>query len=60
VAALAHRLKGSCATVGAGREAALCQRVEELARAGSVEEELLEDLDELLRDTPEWMNAHHS
>ncbi|MGP3965147.1 response regulator [Nonomuraea sp. 3N208] len=60
VAALAHRLKGSCATVGAGREAALCQRVEELARAGSVEEELLEDLDELLRETPEWMNAHHS
>ncbi|MDP4506830.1 hybrid sensor histidine kinase/response regulator [Nonomuraea turcica] len=60
VAALAHRLKGSCATVGAGREAALCQRVEELARAGRVEEELLEDLDELLRETPEWMNAHQS
>ncbi|MGI5291460.1 response regulator [Nonomuraea polychroma] len=60
VAALAHRLKGSCATVGAGREAALCQRVEELARAGSLEEELLEDLDELLRATPEWMNAHQS
>ncbi|RVX40402.1 signal transduction histidine kinase [Nonomuraea polychroma] len=60
VAALAHRLKGSCATVGAGREAALCQRVEELARTGNLEEELLEDLDELLRATPEWMNAHQS
>ncbi|TMS00532.1 hybrid sensor histidine kinase/response regulator [Nonomuraea basaltis] len=58
VAELAHRLKGSCATVGAAREAALCGRVEEQARTGgSVEEEVLEELHELLRETPHWMNA---
>jgi signal transduction histidine kinase/DNA-binding response OmpR family regulator len=59
VAALAHRLKGSCATVGAAREAALCRRVEDLARAGAVERDLIEELDELLKDTPQWMNAAH-
>ncbi|MFI7701135.1 response regulator [Nonomuraea sp. NPDC049480] len=55
VAALAHRLKGSCATVGATSEAALCGRVEDLARTGAVEEELVEELGELLKVTPEWM-----
>ncbi|MGN9842087.1 response regulator [Nonomuraea sp. H19] len=60
VAALAHRLKGSCATVGAAREAALCQRVEDLARTGAVAEEQLDELDEGLRETPHWMNAPHT
>ncbi|MED7924890.1 response regulator [Nonomuraea sp. LP-02] len=53
--ALAHRLKGSCATVGATREAELCRRVEDLARAGAVEREAVEELDELLKETPQWM-----
>ncbi|MEV4174106.1 response regulator [Nonomuraea sp. NPDC049709] len=57
-AALAHRLKGACATVGAVREAELCERMESLARSGeSVGEELLEELEGLLSDVPEWMNA---
>ncbi|WP_188193234.1 hybrid sensor histidine kinase/response regulator [Nonomuraea sp. SYSU D8015] len=56
VAALAHRLKGSCATVGAGREAELCRDIEDLARAGAVDQELVEELDELLKVTPAWMN----
>ncbi|MFC4116936.1 hybrid sensor histidine kinase/response regulator [Nonomuraea zeae] len=59
-ASLAHRLKGSCATVGATREAALCQRVEDLARAGSIEEAPLDELGELLQETPQWMNVSHS
>jgi two-component system sensor histidine kinase/response regulator len=57
VAALAHRLRGSCATVGAVREAGLCRRVEDLARTGAVEHEALEELNELLKETPQWMNA---
>jgi two-component system, sensor histidine kinase and response regulator len=57
VAALAHRLKGSCATVGAAREAALCQHVEDLARTGAVEEELVEELGEQLKMTPEWIKG---
>ncbi|MEW9550765.1 response regulator [Nonomuraea sp. NPDC050783] len=57
VAALAHRLKGSCATVGAAREAELCRRVEDLARVGSVEREAVEELDGLLRHAPQWMNG---
>ncbi|MFI7637952.1 response regulator [Nonomuraea sp. NPDC049400] len=56
VASLAHRLKGSCATVGAVREAELCERVEDLARAGAVEGEPLDELGELLKATPSWMN----
>ncbi|MEV1179045.1 Hpt domain-containing protein, partial [Nonomuraea sp. NPDC049784] len=56
VASLAHRLKGSCATVGAVREAELCQRVEDLARTGAVEREPLDELGELLKATPSWMN----
>ncbi|MEV0237644.1 response regulator [Nonomuraea sp. NPDC050786] len=57
VAALAHRLRGSCATVGAVREAELCQRVEDLARTGAVEREPLDELGELLKATPSWMNV---
>ncbi|MFB4274258.1 response regulator [Nonomuraea sp. MTCD27] len=57
-AALAHRLKGACATVGAVREAGLCERMESLARSGEpVGEELLQELEGLLSDVPEWMNA---
>lgn len=57
-AALAHRLKGACATVGASREAELCGQVEDVARAGgTVGEELLDELGALLDDVPEWMNA---
>lgn len=60
-AELAHRLKGACATVGAAREAELCGRVEDLARAGeAVAEELLEELGRLLTDIPDWMNASYS
>ncbi|MCK2219074.1 response regulator [Actinomadura sp. ATCC 31491] len=57
VAALAHRLKGSCATVGAAREAELCRQVEDLARVGAVEREAIEELDELLKETPQWMHG---
>ncbi|MFG1704335.1 response regulator [Nonomuraea sp. M3C6] len=60
VAALAHRLKGGCATVGAAREAALCQRVEDLARTGAIEQEPLDELYELLQETPSWMNTSYS
>ncbi|HEX4817584.1 MAG TPA: response regulator [Nonomuraea sp.] len=56
VAALAHRLRGSCATVGATREAEVCQRVEDLAHTGAVEDGLVEELGELLTVTPEWMH----
>ncbi|MBB6552205.1 hybrid sensor histidine kinase/response regulator [Nonomuraea rubra] len=57
-AGLAHRLKGSCATVGATREAELCQRIEDLARAGdAVDGDVMEELGGLLSDLPEWMNA---
>ncbi|MFI9837755.1 response regulator [Nonomuraea sp. NPDC051941] len=56
VAALAHRLKGSCATVGAAREAELCRRVEDRARTGAVDSEPLDELGELLKVTPAWMN----
>nr|SBO95264.1 Phosphate regulon transcriptional regulatory protein PhoB (SphR) [Nonomuraea gerenzanensis] len=60
-AGLAHRLKGACATVGATREAELCERVEELARAGdAVDGDLMEELDGLLHVAPEWMNASYS
>ncbi|MEO3868672.1 response regulator [Nonomuraea sp. B12E4] len=57
VAALAHRLKGGCATVGAAREAELCRRVEDLARAGTVEQEPFDELYELLKEKPSWMNG---
>ncbi|MET7337621.1 response regulator [Nonomuraea sp. NPDC005650] len=56
VAALAHRLKGSCATVGAVREAELCLRVEDRARTGVVDREPLDELGALLKVTPAWMN----
>ncbi|WP_043620080.1 hybrid sensor histidine kinase/response regulator [Nonomuraea candida] len=57
-AALAHRLKGACATVGAAREAELCRRAEDLARAGhTVDEALLDELGGLLGDVPDWMGA---
>ncbi|SEG97052.1 Signal transduction histidine kinase [Nonomuraea solani] len=57
-AGVAHRLKGACATVGATREAALCQRAEDLARAGIlVDDALLDELDGLLKETPAWMNG---
>ncbi|MEV0391302.1 response regulator [Nonomuraea sp. NPDC050643] len=57
-AGLAHRLKSSCATVGAAREAELCRRAEDLARTGNaVDEDLLEELDALIKETPPWMNG---
>ncbi|MFC4007312.1 response regulator [Nonomuraea purpurea] len=59
-AGLAHRLKGGCATVGAAREAELCRRVEEAARAGDVEAGLLDELGELVKAAPAWMNAASS
>ncbi|TYB65392.1 response regulator [Nonomuraea sp. PA05] len=60
-AGLAHRLRGACATVGAAREAELCERAEELARAGhAVDGDLLEELGGLLSAAPEWMNAAYS
>ncbi|MEO3887757.1 response regulator [Nonomuraea sp. B5E05] len=55
--ALAHRLKSACATVGAVREAALCQRVEDAARTGTLEGEAIDELGELLAEPPSWMNA---
>ncbi|MEV0310917.1 hybrid sensor histidine kinase/response regulator [Nonomuraea fuscirosea] len=59
--ALAHRLRGACATVGAVREAELCRRVEDLSASGAaVDEDLLEELGGLLSDIPEWMSAAHS
>lgn len=59
--ALAHRLRGACATVGAVREAELCRRVEDLSASGAaVDEDLLEELGGLLSDVPEWMSAAHS
>ncbi|KAB8189832.1 response regulator [Nonomuraea phyllanthi] len=57
VAALAHRLKGSCATVGAVREAELCRRVEDLARTGGIDGDSLGELGELLKATPSWIDA---
>ncbi|MFG1695276.1 response regulator [Nonomuraea sp. NPDC049309] len=60
-AALAHRLKGACATVGATREAELCRRAEEISRAGGVVgEALLEELEALLNEVPDWMGAVRS
>ncbi|MFB4263661.1 response regulator [Nonomuraea sp. GTA35] len=57
-AGLAHRLKGACATVGATREAELCQRIEDLARVGDAADgDLMEELGALLSAAPEWMNA---
>jgi signal transduction histidine kinase/CheY-like chemotaxis protein len=60
VAALAHRLAGSCATVGAGAAATLCRRVEDAARRGAVDAglaELVERLDDEFRDTRRWVSA---
>ncbi|WP_245764766.1 hybrid sensor histidine kinase/response regulator [Nonomuraea jiangxiensis] len=57
VAALAHRLKGGCATVGAVREAELCRRVEDLARAGIIDQKPLDELYELLKEKPSWLNG---
>ncbi|MGW4794142.1 response regulator [Nonomuraea sp. NPDC004297] len=61
VTALAHRLKGACATVGAAREAELCERVETVSRAGdAVDARLLDELDTLLSEVPDWMNVTYS
>ncbi|TDE34468.1 hybrid sensor histidine kinase/response regulator [Nonomuraea mesophila] len=57
VAAVAHRLKGACATVGAAREATLCQRVEDAGRTGEVEREAIDQLGGLITEPPSWMNA---
>ncbi|MDF2709530.1 MAG: response regulator, partial [Nonomuraea muscovyensis] len=57
VAALAHRLAGSCATVGAGGAADLCRRVEDLALGGGADPALLDRLDEEFREIPRWMNS---
>ncbi|MEV4474019.1 response regulator [Nonomuraea sp. NPDC049504] len=60
-ASLAHRLKGACATVGATREAELCRRAEEISRAGGVVgEALLEELETLLSQAPDWMDTVRS
>ncbi|MEV0612478.1 response regulator [Nonomuraea sp. NPDC050404] len=57
-AALAHRLKGACATVGAAREAELCGQAEDLAKAGNtVPEELLDELGGLLGEVPGWIQS---
>ncbi|MFG3442111.1 ATP-binding protein [Nonomuraea sp. NPDC047897] len=56
-AGLAHRLAGSCATVGATGAADLCRRVEDLARRGDRDPDLLGRLDEEFRDLPRWMNV---
>ncbi|NBE98401.1 response regulator [Nonomuraea sp. KC401] len=57
VAAVAHRLKSACATVGAAREAALCQRVEDAGRTGEIEREAIDELGGQLAEPPSWMNA---
>ncbi|NJP88326.1 response regulator [Nonomuraea sp. FMUSA5-5] len=60
-AGLAHRLKGACATVGATREAELCELIEDAARAGTAADgDLLEELGGLLNKVPGWMNAAYS
>ncbi|WP_245899228.1 hybrid sensor histidine kinase/response regulator [Nonomuraea indica] len=56
-AGLAHRLAGSCSTVGATGAAALCRRVEDLARLGGQDGDLLARLDQEFRGLPGWMNV---
>ncbi|WP_345409746.1 Hpt domain-containing protein [Nonomuraea salmonea] len=54
-------MKGACATVGATREAELCRRAEEISRAGGVVgEALLEELETLLSQAPDWMDTVRS
>ncbi|WP_308168355.1 response regulator [Nonomuraea sp. NEAU-A123] len=48
-ASLAHRLRGSCATVGLTEAAEVCERVEASAMRGVAERELVERLGSLLR-----------
>ncbi|MFG1958541.1 response regulator [Nonomuraea sp. NPDC049028] len=58
VAALAHRLKGSCATVGLIEAAEVCERVEVSAMRGVAERESVDRLGGLLRELPTWMSAN--
>ncbi|MEV0346813.1 response regulator [Nonomuraea sp. NPDC050680] len=58
VAALAHRLKGSCATVGLTEAAEVCERVEVSAMRGVTERESVDRLGGLLRELPNWMSVN--
>ncbi|MEV1241930.1 response regulator [Nonomuraea sp. NPDC050022] len=58
VAALAHRLKGSCATVGLIEAAEVCERVEVSAQRGVAERESVDRLGGLLRELPNWMSVN--
>jgi two-component system sensor histidine kinase/response regulator len=58
VAALAHRLKGSCATVGLTEAAEVCERVEVSAMRGVTERESVNRLGGLLRELPNWMSVN--
>jgi two-component system sensor histidine kinase/response regulator len=55
VAALAHRLAGSCATVGHVEAAESCRRIEAAARQDELDTEALEELGGLIREPPHWM-----